>query len=203
MAGATPRYARDFCSQAIRINDRLEALPIPVIAAVGGLAFGGGCEMVLSCNFRIGGPHTLLSFPEVSLGIIPGANGCARAVSILGPARAKQMILLTEKIAGRKAYEMGLLNWFVEGEPSEDVSPAAAEYDAILRKAAEIAEKLAKKPGCAVAAAKAAVNRTAAETVAAGKRAETAEFALLFDTHDQKEGMAAMLERRHAVFTNR
>ena len=83
-----------------------------------------------------------------------------------------------------------------------EAAAAKAEYDAIYAKAVEVARKLMSKPGCALAAAKAAINKAAIETVAAGKAAETTEFTLLFNTHDQKEGMAAMIEKRPAVFTN-
>ena len=235
MAEATPRYAREFCGLAIDINNILESMSIPTIAAVGGFAFGGGCEMTLSCDFRVGGSRTTLSFPEVNLGIIPGANGCARATAIVGPAKAKQLVMLTEMIPGKQAYELGLLNWYVEGDSSlnaaakeakaavkaakvsgneeqvnaakaaakaAEAEAAAAEYAAIYNKAVEVAKQLSAKPACALAAAKAAINKAAIETVAAGKAAETTEFTLLFDTHDQKEGMAAMIEKRTAVFTN-
>ena len=111
MAEASPRYARDFCGLAIEINNILESMSIPTIAAVGGFAFGGGCEMTLACDFRVGGARTTLSFPEVGLGIIPGANGCARATAIVGPAKAKQLVMLTEMIPGKQAYDLGLLNW--------------------------------------------------------------------------------------------
>ena len=236
MAEATPRYAKQFCGLAIEINNLLESLPIPVIAAVGGYAFGGGCEMTLACDFRVGGSRTTLSFPEVGLGIIPGANGCARATAIVGPAKAKQLVMLTEMIPGRQAYELGLLNWYVESDKLNELNAAAkaakkaykdaqksgsdmvdslkaaqkaaeaeaakAEYDAIYGKAVEVAKQLMAKPGCALASAKAAINKAANESVEAGKTQETIEFTLLFDTHDQKEGMAAMIEKRDAVFTN-
>lgn len=234
MAEATPRYAREFCGLAIEINNILESMPIPTIAAVGGFAFGGGCEMTLACDFRVGGSRTTLSFPEVGLGIIPGANGCARATAIVGPAKAKQLVMLTEMIPGKQAYELGLLNWYVEGDlqlntkaseakkafkeakkagetnldalkeaqKATEAVAAKAEYDAIYAKAVEVAKQLIGKPGCALAAAKAAINKAAIESVAAGKSQETTEFTLLFDTHDQKEGMAAMIEKRSAVFTN-
>lgn len=235
MAEANPRYAREFCGLAIEINNLLESLPIPTIAAVGGFAFGGGCEMTLACDFRVGGSRTTLSFPEVGLGIIPGANGCARATAIVGPAKAKQLVMLTEMIPGQQAYELGLLNWYVAGDANLDTAAreakkavkaakvngveeqinsakaaakaaeaaaAKAEYDAICNKAVEVAKQLMGKPACALAAAKAAINKAAIETVAAGKAAETTEFTLLFDTHDQKEGMAAMIEKRAPVFTN-
>ena len=235
MAEATPRYAKEFCGLAIDINNILETMPIPTIAAVGGFAFGGGCEMTLACDFRVGGSRTTLSFPEVGLGIIPGANGCARATAILGPAKAKELVMLTPMIPGAEAYKLGLLNWFAEcpaeltakvketkgalkaaklsGNEEEinaakaaskaaEAEAAKAEYDAIYGKAVEIAKALIAKPGCALASAKAAINKAAIETVAAGKSQETTEFTLLFDTHDQKEGMAAMIEKRTAVFTN-
>ncbi len=237
MAEATPRYAREFCGLAIDINNELEALPIPTIAAVGGYAFGGGCEMTLACDFRVGGSRTTLSFPEVNLGIIPGANGCARATAIVGPAKAKQLVMLTEMIPGKQAYDLGLLNWYVEVAPALNAAAAKAkkafkagkkagaenldelkaaykaaeaaeavaaqsEYEAIIGKAVEVARQLMQKPACALAAAKVAINKAAIETIAAGKAAETTEFTLLFNTHDQKEGMAAMIEKRPAVFTN-
>ncbi len=235
MAEATPRYAREFCGLAIEINNILESMPIPTIAAVGGFAFGGGCEMTLACDFRVGGPRTTLSFPEVGLGIIPGANGCARATAIVGPAKAKQLVMLTEMIPGKQAYDLGLLNWLVTGDANLDeaaaeakraaksaklsgdeakiaeakaaqkaaeAAAAKAEYDAIYAKAVSVAKQLMTKPGCALAAAKAAINKAATETISAGKATETTEFTLLFDTHDQKEGMAAMIEKRQALFTN-
>ena len=143
--------------------------------------------------------------------------------------------MLTEMIPGKQAYDLGLLNWFVEGDASlnaaaaeakkavkaakidgieekvaeakaaqkaAETAAAKAEYDAIYGKAVEVAKQLMAKPGCALASAKAAINKAAIETIAAGKAAETTEFTLLFDTHDQKEGMAAMIEKRSPVFTN-
>lgn len=233
MVEATPRYARKFCSLAVDINNAFESMPIPTIAAVGGLALGGGCELALSCDFRVGGSRTTMSFPEVGLGIIPGANGCARAVSILGPAKAKQLIMLTEMICGKKAYEIGLLNWFVIGndeldtiaaeakralkaaKTTDDVdvlrktykaaenAAAVAEVDVIYAKALDVANQLIAKPGCALAAAKIAINTAANETISSGKVTETSEFSLLFNTDDQREGMTAMLEKRVANFKNK
>lgn len=239
MAEATPRYAREFSGLAIEINNLLESMPIPTIAAVCGFAFGGGFEMPLACDFRIGGPRTMLAFPECGLGIIPGANGCARATALVGAAKAKELVMLSDPahpITGQEAYDLGLLNWYVTGDASLNAAAAEAkkaakiakkngasedevkaakaagkaaeaaaaksEYDAIYAKAVEVANRLKARPACALAAAKTAINKAAIETVAAGKAAETTEFTLLFDTHDQKEGMAAMIEKRTAVFTN-
>ena len=138
-------------------------------------------------------------------------------------------------IPGKQAYDLGLLNWFVEGDAAlnaaakeakaavkaakvngseeainaakaaskaAEAAAAKAEYDAILAKAVDVAKQLMGKPACALASAKAAINKAAIETIAAGKAQETTEFTLLFDTHDQKEGMAAMIEKRTPVFTN-
>lgn len=210
MAEANPRYAREFCGLAIEINNTLESLSIPTIAAVNGFAFGGGCEMTLACDFRVGGSRTTLSFPEVGLGIIPGANGCARATAIVGPAKAKELVMLTPMIPGAEAYKLGLLNWYVDGPELQELNAKAkeakkaykaaqkagsadledlkkankaaeaeaqkAEAEAVLAKAHEIAKQLAAKPACALAAAKAAINKAAIETIAAGKAAETTEF---------------------------
>ncbi len=237
MADATPRYAKEFSGLAIEINNILESMPIPTIAAVAGFAFGGGFEMPLACDFRVGGPRTCLAFPECGLGIIPGANGCARATALVGAAKAKELVMLSDPahpITGREAYDLGLLNWFVVGSPELDeaakdakkafkaakkagdssldalkaankaaeAAAAKAEYDAIYAKAVEVAQRLKARPACALASAKAAVNKAALETITQGKMQETTEFTLLFDTHDQKEGMAAMIEKRPAVFTN-
>lgn len=153
----------------------------------------------------------------------------------MGPAKAKQLVMLTEMIPGKQAYDLGLLNWFVEGDAAlnaaardakgavkaakmdgveekiaaakaaaktAEAAAAKAEYEAIYAKAVDVAKQLMGKPACALAAAKAAINKAAIETVAAGKATETTEFTLLFDTHDQKEGMAAMIEKRSPVFTN-
>lgn len=238
MAEADPEEARKLCSLAIEINNLLETMPIPTIAAVAGFAFGGGFEMPLACDFRIGGSRTRLAFPECTLGIIPGANGCVRAAMLAGPAKAKEIVMLSDPahpITGKEAYEMGLLNWYIEGDDgletaaaeakkimkrakqSGDETRAAAakkafkeadakaslyEYDAIMAKANEIARRLAERPAKALAAAKAAVNKAANDTICCAKPAETDEFTALFATHDQKEGMAAMIEKRVPVFTN-
>lgn len=238
MAEADPETARKLASLAVEINNKLEALPIPTIAAVPGFAFGGGFELALSCDFRVGGKRTTLAFPECGIGIIPGANGGARAAAIVGPAKAKELVMLSDPmhpITGKEAYDMGLLNWYVEGDPeldeaakaakaafkaakkagdeaqiaeakaankAADAAASQAEYDAIMAKANEVAVRLVSRPGKALAAAKAVIMKATNDTTANAKAVEIDEFAGLFATHDQKEGMAAMIEKRPAVFTN-
>lgn len=189
MAHASPNFAREFCVPAIEINNRLECMPIPTIAAVSGLAWGGGCEMTLACDFRVGGPRTSFKLPEVSLGIIPGANGTQRLLSLVGPAKAKEIVMLCRVVKGDEAFGMGLLTRLVED----------AE---VLGEAYKLAGELKAMPGRALAAAKASIAAGSLGTIAEGEKVESAEFCLLFDTHDQKEGMAAFAEKRAPHYTN-
>lgn len=190
MSDKGPRQARKFAELAVKVNDILESMPIPTIAAMNGYAFGGGMELALACDFRVGGPDTLLSFPEVGLGIVPGANGTARVTALVGPARAKTMIMLCKRLCGKDALSWGLLDVF-------------AEDGKVYERAVDLAKALIRQPGCALAAAKKIINAAALQSVEDGKKLESGEFALLFDTKDQKEGMAAFMEHREPVYMGR
>lgn len=189
MATAGPNRAREVCAVAIEINNRLESMAIPVIAAVGGLAWGGGCELALACDFRIGGPKTSFKLPEVSLGIIPGANGTQRLLPLIGPAKTKELVMLCQAVKGEEAFRLGLLTRLVDDTE-------------VLSEAYKMAEELKAMPGRALAAAKWSINAGSNDSIAEGKQVECAEFSLLFDTHDQKEGMAAFAEKRKPLYTN-
>ena len=231
MLEVTPREARDICQLAKDINELLESMSIPTIAAVGGFAFGGGFELALSCDFRVGGPRTTVSFPEAGLGIIPGANGMIRACQIVGPSKAKELSMLNSMVSGEEAYRLGLLNWFVKGddalnEAAKEAKKAAkmaapeakemakkaakaaeaaaqqAEYDAIYAKAMDVAKTLCTKPARALESVKKVVYAAANINAQQGKLSETVEFSLLFNTHDQREGMTAFGEKRDPVYTN-
>ena len=235
MLEVTPRQARDICQLAKDINELLETMPIPTIAAVGGFAFGGGFELALACDFRVGGPRTTVSFPEAGLGIIPGANGMIRAAHIVGPSKAKELSMLNSMVSGEEAYRLGLLNWFVKGDEALDAAAAEAkkaakaakksgdeaaiaetkaaqkaaeaaaqksEYDAIYGEAVEVAKQLCSKPARALESVKKVVYDAVNVNAQQGKLMETAEFALLFNTHDQREGMTAFGEKRPPVYTN-
>lgn len=190
MSAAGPRQVRESAVLAIKINNDLESMPIPTIAAVSGYAWGGGCELALACDFRVGGPHTSFCFPEVGLGIIPGANGTARAAAIVGAPRAKEMIMLCQKVKGEEALKCGLLNRLVEDSQ-------------IYVEAVRFAKELTVQPGCALTAVKNSVNAASLKTVEDGKAMEISEFPLLFDTHDQKEGMRAFIEKRPPNYINK
>ena len=235
MLEVTPRQARDICQLAKDINELLESMPIPTIAAVSGFAFGGGFELALSCDFRVGGSRTVVSFPEAGLGILPGANGMIRACNIVGPAKAKELAMLSAQITGQEAYRLGLLNWYVTGDEAlaqaaaeakkaqkaakqsgdeaalaeakkafkeADAAAAQSEFDAIMAKAMEVAKRLCAVPGCALAGIKTVMYDAANINAQQAKLRETTEFSLLFNTHDQREGMTAFGEGRPAVYTN-
>lgn len=235
MLEVNPREARDICQLAKDINELLESMPIPTIAAVGGFAFGGGFELALACDFRVGGPRTTVSFPEAGLGIIPGANGMIRAAHIVGPSKAKELSMLNTMVSGEEAYRLGLLNWFAKGDTELEAAAAEAkqavksakvsgdeaalaaakkaskeaeaaasksEYDAIYGKAVAIAKQLCQKPARALESVKKVIYDAVNVNAQQGKLMETAEFSLLFDTHDQREGMTAFGEKRPPVYTN-
>ena len=189
MVNATPNGARAICSVATEINNTLEAMMIPTIAAVNGLAWGGGCELALACDFRVGGPRTSFKLPEVSLGIIPGANGTQRLISLIGAAKTRELVMLCRAVKGEEAYSIGLLSRL-----TADAS--------VLSEAYKLADELKAMPGKALAAAKKAIAIGALSTISEGKYAEQSEFCLLFDTSDQKEGMAAFSEKRKPQYTN-
>ena len=189
MARASPNMARNVGKRPVSVNERLEGFDIPVIAAVNGLAWGGGFEIVLSCDFRVGGPKTSFKLPETSLGIIPGAGGTQRLLALVGPAKAKEMVMLGTVVKGEEAFRLGLLTRLVEDND-------------VLNEAYRLAGDLIAIPGMALAAAKRAINTGMLETISSGLKTEGAEFCMLFDTNDQKEGMAAFAEKRSPNYTN-
>lgn len=190
MAGAGPVKAYRYCEDGRRINRILEELPIPVIAAVNGMALGGGCELSLACDFRVAGEKTVFGLPETGLGILPGAGGTQRLPRLIGASRAKEMILLGKRVSGAEAFSIGLANALV---PDENV------YQEAMR----MARKLAGMPRLAVEFAKRAVNAGTELGWDAGHRQEHMCFSMLFSTEDQKEGMQAFLEKRPPAYTGR
>ncbi len=162
------------------------ALPQPVIAAVNGYALGGGCELALMADLLIAGEDAQFGLPEVRLGIMPGAGGTQRLIRAVGKARAARLTLTGEIIDAATAEAWGLLSWRVEGEA--------------LPRALEIAAKLAKGAPLAQAAIKRSLVQGADLPLEEGLALERAAFQALFDSADQKEGMAAFLEKRKPQF---
>ena len=169
---------------------KLESFPIPVIAAVGGYALGGGCELAMACDFRICSDTAVFGQPEVGLGITPGFGGTQRLARIVGPGMAKQMIYTARNIKADEALRIGLVN---------AVYPAAELYAA----AEKLASTIAANAPIAVRACKKAINEGAALPIEQAVVCEEKAFGSCFETGDQQEGMGAFLEKRkHAPFTN-
>jgi enoyl-CoA hydratase len=161
----------------------------PVIAAVGGYALGGGCELAMCCHLRVASEKALFGQPEVNLGLIPGYGGTQRLVQYIGKGRALEILMTGDMINAEKALEWGLANHVV---------PHGEE----VNKSIEILTKIAKKAPFAVSKAIASVNAYF-ESQKDGFEQEVIEFAQTVNTEDFKEGAAAFLEKRKAVFTGK
>ncbi|MED4988064.1 enoyl-CoA hydratase/isomerase family protein [Parageobacillus toebii] len=169
---------------------KIENASKPVIAAINGLALGGGCELALVCDLRICSDKAKFAFPEVNLGIIPGGGGTQRLQRIVGQGVAKELLYFGEMIDAQRALDIHLVNKVV---PSDQLLPIAKEW----------AGKLAKKPAIAMRMLKEAVNTGANVDLQSGLMVENACFGNAFATEDRKEGMRAFAEKRKPVFSGK
>ncbi len=169
---------------------RIERIRKPVIAAVAGYALGGVFEIAMMCDFIIAADTARFGLPEVNLGIIPGIGGTQRLTRAVGKAKAMEMQLTGRFMDAAEAERAGLVARIV---PARD----------LMTEARATAAKIAEKSQLAVIAAKDAVNRAFETTLAEGIRYERRAFQSLFATADQKEGMAAFLEKREAQFRDK
>jgi enoyl-CoA hydratase/carnithine racemase len=167
--------------------DLLEAIDTISIAAINGYALGGGLELALGCDLRYAASDAKLGQPEVGIGVIPGAGGTQRLVRLLGPGRTRELVYSGRIIDADEALRLGIVERVLA---SEDV----------LATAIENARRFAKGPRQALAAAKAAIGAAISSPGAPGIQAEREAFLSLFGTPDQREGMAAFLEKREPRF---
>lgn len=162
---------------------RLETFPIPVIAAVNGFALGGGCEIAMSCDFRVAADTAVFGQPEVGLGITPGFGGTQRLARLIGPGMAKQLIYTARNIKADEALRVGLVN---------QVVPAAE----LMETAKKLASTIAKNAPIAVRACKQAINEGLELDMDAAIVLEEKLFGNCFETEDQREGMANFLRKK-------
>ena len=167
--------------------DRIRQIGKPLIAAVSGYIFGGGCELAMHCDLIVASESARFAHPEIKLGIMPGAGGTQLMTKAIGPYRAMEMILTGEPLSARRAYEFGLVNRLVPVE----------RY---LDEAKELAQMIAERPPVAVRMARQAIRHGIENTFREGMELERCNFMLLFDTQDQAEGMKAFLEKREPNF---
>jgi enoyl-CoA hydratase len=187
MAPMTAMEGRKFSKNGMDSITKLETLPQPTIAAVHGFALGGGCELALACDLRVASTKAKFGQPEVNLGVTPGFGATQRLPRLIGPALAKELLLTGDTIGAERAYQIGLVNHVVEPEE-------------LMNKAVEIATKIAGKGQLAVKMTKQGVVEGLNMDLERGLQYETELFGLSFSTEDQKEGMAAFLEKRAAEF---
>ena len=169
---------------------RFAAVRTPVIAAVSGYALGGGCELAMMCDIILAADTAKFGQPEINLGVIPGMGGSQRLVRAVGYYKAAELVLTGRLMGAEEAERAGLVSRVV---------PAAD----LLEEAGKVADTIAAKSLPSVYAAKAALDTALESTLAEGLRFEKHTFAALFDTADQKEGMAAFREKRAPDFQNR
>jgi len=168
----------------------VENLSKPVIAAVDGYALGGGCELILACDLRIASDRSEFGQPEINLGLIPGAGGTQRLPHIVGVARAKELIMMGDRIDAGEALRIGLVN---------KVFPAEGFYE----KVREVAMRLAEKPPIALRAAKQSINISRYAPQSVGLAVERSLFSLLLTTEDFGEGVSSFLSKRKPSFKGR
>ena len=167
--------------------ERLAKLQIPTIAAINSLALGGGFEITLSCDFRVAAEHTEVGLPEVGIGIIPGAGGTQRLPRLIGPTRAKDLILTARRIGAKEALEMGILSQVVSTSQLMDT-------------ALQVAGATAQNSPLALAYAKASIDVGIETSLEQGLRFETAAIRTTLASDDYLEGLAAFAEKRPPEF---
>ena len=187
LAPLGPAAAEDISRFGQLVVDQLERSPKPVIAAVNGYAFGGGCELALACHMRLASENAVMGLPEVKLGIIPGYGGTQRLPRLVGPGRALELILSARNVKADEAERIGLVNRVV---------PLAE----LVNEAVKLAQAILKNGPLAVEAALECVVRGMQLPLDQGLRFESGRFGILASSEDMHEGLQAFLDKRPANF---
>jgi enoyl-CoA hydratase/carnithine racemase len=194
-AGADLKERRTMSEQQVQLFVRtirdtfseLEKLPKPVIAAINGVALGGGTELALACDLRVLSASAQMGLTETSLGIIPGAGGTQRLPRLIGKGKAKELIFTARRVQPEEALAIGLVNRVV---PAEDVMDAAMQ----------LAEEIAANAPIALAQAKYAIDFGLEADLATGLAIESNAYQVLIPTKDRLEGLEAFKEKRKPVY---
>jgi enoyl-CoA hydratase len=187
LAPLGPAAAEDISRFGQAVVEILERSPKPVIAAVNGYAFGGGCELALACHIRLASENMVMGLPEVKLGIIPGYGGTQRLPRLIGPGRALELILSARNVKAEEAERIGLVNRVV---------PQAE----LLDEAVKLAQAILKNGPLAVEASLECVVRGMQLSLDQGLRFESGRFGILAASDDMHEGLNAFVEKRPAAF---
>ena len=188
MVDFTPAEGLAFGRKGQAVTRAVELLPQPVIAAVNGYTFGGGCELAIACDIRIASENARFAQPEVGLGIPPGWGGTQRLPRLIGPGLAAEMIFTGRHVHAEEALRIGLVN-------------AVHSLDQLMPAAREMATQIATNSPGAVRASKRLISLTFHGEPEAGLAAEVTAFAAAFAAPDRHEGMRAFIEKRPASFS--
>ncbi|HMU45279.1 MAG TPA: enoyl-CoA hydratase-related protein [Chitinophagaceae bacterium] len=169
------------------VFNKIENSPKPIVAAVNGFALGGGCELAMSCHFRLASENAKFGQPEVNLGLIPGYGGTQRLTQLVGKGKAMELMMTAQMIDAKEAKELGLVNYVTSPEE-------------LLLKTREILNTIMTKAPIAIKNIISLVNK-AARGDSDGLQKEIELFGKLFETNDAKEGATAFLEKRKANFS--
>ena len=191
MSDYDPEQARAYAESMHKVTLALEALPVPVIAAVNGHALGGGCELALACDWIIASENASFGQPEITLGIIPGFGGCVRLPRRVPLGVAREMILTGNPLKARRALEVGLVNC---------VCP---DKEALLECADALVSSIARRSPVAVGQAKRTMAQADALTVHDGLNVELDAFSAVFGSEDSRVGRQAFVNKQAAEFPGR
>lgn len=190
MVKLTPPEARSFLHELQQTFNKLEELPIPVIAKINGYALGGGLEVALACDIRIASENALIGLPEVSLGLIPAGGGTQRLTRLIGEGHSKYLIMTGARLNAQEAFRYGIVSKVVAQDKLDE------EIEKLLIKVLGLAP-------VAIASAKIAIQASFSELLNSGLEIELDEAVRCFQTKDLREGMTAFLEKRKAEFTGK
>ncbi len=171
------------------VFNRIEQLPVPVIAAINGFALGGGCELALSCHIRFGSERAKLGQPEVNLGVLPGYGGTQRLPKVVGKAKAMEMIISGDLVSAAEAHRIGLLN-------------QVFDHSELLDKTLEFVTHVLSKGRLAIKAATECISASDKLSLLDGLHYESMKFGEICGTSDFKEGTMAYLDKRLPEFKN-
>lgn len=179
-----------FIAKCHAVHDTMAASAKPYVAAIAGLALGGGLEMALACDIRIATDNAIFGLPEINIGIIPGAGGTQRLPRVVGSGWARHLVLTGEMIDAKTAFKIGLVTKIVT-------------VDELMDAAKKMAKGLANKSPMGVRSAKKCLNLSETTDMPTGLAYEQKAWAFLFSGSDRAEGMKAFLEKRKPVYINK
>lgn len=178
---------REFCKRGQTMTDRLEYFPKPMIAAVNGLAYGGGCEITEAVHLAVASDRAMFAKPEINIGIPPTFGGTQRLPRLAGRKRALELLLTGQAFSPQRAYELGLINKIVP-------------HNQLMSSAFELADQVLQHTSLAAARIIGAVTRGVNTTIGEGLNIEREQFARMAATRDVHEGLQAWIERRKPVY---